>query len=91
MLNWHCQFLDSNRNGHEWLTFLLLKIDNLSDYNGRTTTIGRNNMNPTKPKTPKPLPSVHLLGTGTSRFAGCGGLEAVQEIYDILDANIAAP
>jgi len=24
----------------------------------------------------KPLPSVHLLGTGTPRCAGCGGLEA---------------
>ena len=41
-------------------------------------------MNPTKPKAPKPLPSVHLLGTGTPMCAGCGGLEAVHEIYDIL-------
>ena len=35
----------------------------------------------------KPLPSVHLLGAGTPMCAGCGGLEAVQEIYDILDAK----
>ena len=44
-------------------------------------------MNPTKPKAPKPLPSVHLLGTGTPMCAGCGGLEAVHEIYDILGAK----
>ena len=30
------------------------------------------------------LPSSHLLGTGTAMCAGCGGLEAVHEIYDIL-------
>ncbi|MBE9536674.1 MAG: pyruvate synthase [Proteobacteria bacterium] len=30
------------------------------------------------------LPSSHLLGTGTAMCAGCGGLEAVREIYDIL-------
>jgi len=32
----------------------------------------------------KDLPSTHLLGTGTPMCAGCGGLEAIQEIYDIL-------
>jgi len=32
----------------------------------------------------KDLPSTHLLGTGTPMCAGCGGLEAVQQIYDIL-------
>jgi len=32
----------------------------------------------------KDLPSRHLLGTGTPMCAGCGGLEAVKEIYDIL-------
>jgi pyruvate ferredoxin oxidoreductase beta subunit len=32
----------------------------------------------------KELPSVHLLGTGTAMCAGCGSLEAVHEIYDIL-------
>lgn len=30
------------------------------------------------------LPSSHLLGTGTAMCAGCGGLEAIHEIYDIL-------
>ncbi len=40
------------------------------------------NSSPSRP--PKPLPSVHLLGTGTPMCAGCGGLEAVHEIYDIL-------
>lgn len=32
----------------------------------------------------KDLPSVHLLGTGTPMCAGCGGLQALHEIYDIL-------
>ncbi len=32
----------------------------------------------------KDLPSTHLLGTGTSMCAGCGGLEVLHEIYDIL-------
>lgn len=40
--------------------------------------------NPNKPSPPKPLPSTHLLGGGTPMCAGCGGLEAVHEIYDIL-------
>jgi pyruvate ferredoxin oxidoreductase beta subunit len=30
------------------------------------------------------LPSTHLLGAGTAMCAGCGGLQAVQEIYDVL-------
>jgi pyruvate ferredoxin oxidoreductase beta subunit len=30
------------------------------------------------------LPSTHLLGSGTAMCAGCGGLQAVQEIYDVL-------
>jgi pyruvate ferredoxin oxidoreductase beta subunit len=30
------------------------------------------------------LPSTHLLGAGTAMCAGCGGLEAVKEIYDVL-------
>lgn len=30
------------------------------------------------------LPSVHLLGTGTAMCAGCGGLEVLHEIYDII-------
>ena len=30
------------------------------------------------------LPSTHLLGSGTSMCAGCGALQAVSEIHDIL-------
>jgi len=30
------------------------------------------------------LPSTHLLGTGTSMCAGCGGLHALRELYDVL-------
>jgi len=44
-------------------------------------------MNANKPKWPKDLPSTHLLGTGTPMCAGCGGLEAIHEIYDILGAK----
>ena len=40
-----------------------------------------------KPTPPKPLPSVHLLGTGTPMCAGCGGLATVHEIYDLLGAK----
>lgn len=32
----------------------------------------------------KDLPSAHLLGTGTPMCAGCGGLEALHEAYDVL-------
>ena len=32
----------------------------------------------------KDLPSTHLLGTGTPMCAGCGGLEALHQIYDVL-------
>ena len=32
----------------------------------------------------KDLPSTHLLGTGTPMCAGCGGLEALQQVYDVL-------
>jgi pyruvate ferredoxin oxidoreductase beta subunit len=32
----------------------------------------------------KDLPSTHLLGTGTPMCAGCGGLEALHEAYDVL-------
>lgn len=35
----------------------------------------------------KELPSTHLLGTGTPMCAGCGGLSALHEIYDVLGAN----
>jgi len=41
-------------------------------------------MNDTRFKTMKDLPPVHLLGAGTAMCAGCGGLEALHEIYDIL-------
>jgi pyruvate ferredoxin oxidoreductase beta subunit len=44
-------------------------------------------MKSTKFKQRTPLPSVHLLGTGTPMCAGCGGLEAVHEVYDILGAK----
>jgi pyruvate ferredoxin oxidoreductase beta subunit len=44
-------------------------------------------MTVTKPKPPKSLPSTHLLGTGTPMCAGCGGLEALHEMYDILGAK----
>jgi len=30
------------------------------------------------------LPSTHLLGGGTAMCAGCGGLQAIQGIYDVL-------
>jgi len=30
------------------------------------------------------LPSTHLLGAGTAMCAGCGGLQALQVIYDVL-------
>jgi len=30
------------------------------------------------------LPSTHLLGSGTAMCAGCGGLQAVQAIHDVL-------
>ena len=32
----------------------------------------------------KDLPTTHLLGTGTAMCAGCGGLHALREIYDVL-------
>lgn len=33
------------------------------------------------------MPSVHLLGTGTPMCAGCGGLEALHEFYDLFGAK----
>ena len=41
-------------------------------------------MSETMFKNVKALPSTHLLGTGTPMCAGCGGLEALHQIYDIL-------
>lgn len=34
--------------------------------------------------TARDLPSASLLGTGTPMCAGCGGLEAIRQVYDIL-------
>jgi len=44
-------------------------------------------MNETRFRNIKNLPSTHRLGTGTPMCAGCGGLEALHEIYDILGGN----
>ena len=43
-------------------------------------------MNETKTafKRMRDLPSTHLMGTGTPMCSGCGGLQAIHEIYDIL-------
>ena len=41
-------------------------------------------MNDTRYRKMKDLPSSHLMGTGTPMCAGCGGLMALHEIYDIL-------
>lgn len=40
-------------------------------------------MQETHYKRMKDLPSTHLLGAGTAMCAGCGGLQALREIYDI--------
>lgn len=32
----------------------------------------------------KDMPSTHLLGTGTAMCSGCGGLEALRQMYDII-------
>lgn len=41
-------------------------------------------MNETVVQRMKDLPSTHLLAGGTPMCAGCGGLQAVHEIYDLL-------
>lgn len=41
-------------------------------------------MTETSFKRMKDLPSTHLLGTGTPMCAGCGGLEALNQVYDVL-------
>jgi pyruvate ferredoxin oxidoreductase beta subunit len=38
-------------------------------------------------KNVKELPSEHLLRAGTPMCAGCGGLEAIHQVYDILGEN----
>jgi pyruvate ferredoxin oxidoreductase beta subunit len=35
----------------------------------------------------KDLPSTHLLGAGTAMCAGCGALEAIHQIYDLVGAK----
>ncbi len=44
-------------------------------------------MSKTAFKRMKDLPSTHLLGTGTPMCAGCGGLSALHEIYDVLGSK----
>jgi len=41
-------------------------------------------MNESAIRSLRDLPSSHLLGAGTAMCAGCGGLEALHEIYDVL-------
>jgi pyruvate ferredoxin oxidoreductase beta subunit len=41
-------------------------------------------MNETRFRRMRDLPSTRLLGTGTPMCAGCGGLEALHEFYDVL-------
>ena len=41
-------------------------------------------MNETRFRRMRDLPSTHLLGTATPMCAGCGGLEALHEFYDVL-------
>jgi len=41
-------------------------------------------MSETRFRNLKNMPSTHLLGTGTPMCAGCGGLEALHEFYDVL-------
>ncbi|HWS14317.1 MAG TPA: thiamine pyrophosphate-dependent enzyme [Rhodocyclaceae bacterium] len=41
-------------------------------------------MSETKLRSLKDLPTAHLLGAGTPMCAGCGALEALHEIYDLL-------
>jgi pyruvate ferredoxin oxidoreductase beta subunit len=44
-------------------------------------------MSETRFRNLKNMPSTHLLGTGTPMCAGCGGLEALHEFYDVLGPN----
>lgn len=44
-------------------------------------------MNEATFKRMKDLPSTHLLGGGTAMCAGCGGIEALHEVYDVLGAK----
>jgi pyruvate ferredoxin oxidoreductase beta subunit len=44
-------------------------------------------MSETQFKGARDLPSQHILGAGTAMCAGCGGLAAVHEVYDVLGEN----
>ncbi len=44
-------------------------------------------MSDTMFKRARDLPTAHLLGAGTAMCAGCGGLGAVREVYDVLGEN----
>lgn len=44
-------------------------------------------MSETAFKSIRNLPSARLLGAGTPMCAGCGGLQALHQVYDILGAN----
>ncbi len=44
-------------------------------------------MSDTMFKRARDLPTAHLLGAGTAMCAGCGGLAAVREVYDVLGEN----
>ncbi len=44
-------------------------------------------MSETRFKRARDLPTAHLLGAGTAMCAGCGGLGAVHEVYDVLGEN----
>lgn len=44
-------------------------------------------MNESQFKAARDLPSCHILGAGTAMCAGCGGLGAVREVYDVLGEN----
>ena len=41
-------------------------------------------MSETRYRRMQDLPSTHLLGSGTAMCAGCGGLQAIQQVYDVL-------
>ena len=44
-------------------------------------------MSETRFKAARDLPSSHILGAGTAMCAGCGGLGAVRDVYDVLGEN----
>ncbi len=44
-------------------------------------------MSETSVRTMKDLPAAHLMAPGTAMCAGCGGLEAVKQVYDALGEN----